>query len=152
VLLLSKCWLLYLVLFLYPPPKLDITYLDNGSSSKEKIDRPTKKQTKKSETPSSNKPKAQSISKGQKTQTAYKNQAEESSETRAPAKTKKTKQQVSPAPATSIVLEKIIPSRNDIAKKTNPIVPKKSKKYSFLKLFLADFVQSVIREELGKKS
>ena len=142
---------MYLALLLFPPPKLLHYYSENGSGSKEKIDNPTEKQTKKSGKASPKKTKAGIISKGPNNQTIHKNQAEEPSETRASTKTKKTKKQFSPAPSTPSVLDKIIPSRNDITKNVVSPVPKKSKKHSFLKLFLTDFVQSVIREELGKK-
>jgi hypothetical protein len=143
---------LCLALLLYPLPKVDI-FLDNDSSSKEKSDNSAKNQTKKSRNSrSAKKIKDQSISKGAKTQATQKNQAKESVQTRATAKTKKTPKQFSPSPATSSVLDKIIPSQNDISKKSNIAVPKKSKRHSFLKLFLTDFVQSVIREELEKKA
>ncbi len=143
---------MYLALLLFPAPKVLHYYLEDGSGSKEKIDSPTKKQTKKSGKASPKKTKAGTISKGQNNQTTHKNQAEDPSATRAPTKTKNTKKPFSPAPATSAVLDKIIPSRNDIAKNVVHSVPKKSKKHSFLKLFLTDFVQSVIREELEKKT
>jgi len=148
-----KCWLLYSVLPLFPPLKILNYYLENGSSSKEKNDIPSKRQTKKSRNANSKKTIERSVStKEQKNQKTDKTQAEDPPKTRTPSKAKKTNRQFSPAPSTSSVLEKIIPSRNDIAKNVTPSAsPKKSKKHAFLKLFLTDFVQSVIREELGKK-
>jgi hypothetical protein len=144
---------LYLVLLLPPLlPKLVTLFLDNGSSSKEKNDNSIKKQPKTSGNANQKKTKTSVVSKSSKTQKANKNKTEKTFKTRASPKTKKTSNTFSSTPATSSVLEKIIPSRNDIVKNENIAVPKKSKKYSFLKLFLTDFVQSMIRDELDKKT
>jgi len=144
---------LYLVLLLPPLlPKLVTLFLDNGSSSKEKNDNSIKKQPKTSGNANQKKTKTSVSSKSSKTQKVNKNKAEKTFKTRASPKTKKTSNTFSSTPATSSVLEKIIPSRNDIVKNENIAVPKKSKKYSFLKLFLTDFVQSMIRDELDKKT
>jgi len=144
---------LYLVLLLHPLlPKLVTLFLDNGSSSKEKNDNSIKKQPKTSGNANQKKTKTSVSSKSSKTQKVNKNKAEKTFKTRASPKTKKTSNTFSSTPATSSVLEKIIPSRNDIVKNENIAVPKKSKKYSFLKLFLTDFVQSMIRDELDKKT
>jgi len=139
---------------LLPPllPKLVTLFLDNGSSSKEKNDNSIKKQPKTSGNANQKKTKTSVSSKSSKTQKVNKNKAEKTFKTRASPKTKKTSNTFSSTPATSSVLEKIIPSRNDIVKNENIAVPKKSKKYSFLKLFLTDFVQSMIRDELDKKT
>jgi len=144
---------LYLVLLLPPLlPKLVTIFIDNGSSSKEKNDNSIKKQPKTSGNANQKKTKTSVSSKSSKTQKVNKNKAEKTFKTRASPKTKKTSNTFSSTPATSSVLEKIIPSRNDIVKNENIAVPKKSKKYSFLKLFLTDFVQSMIRDELDKKT
>lgn len=144
---------MYLVLLLPPLlPKLVTLFLDNGSSSKEKNDNSIKKQPKTSGNANQKKTKTSVSSKSSKTQKVNKNKAEKTFKTRASPKTKKTSNTFSSTPATSSVLEKIIPSRNDIVKNENIAVPKKSKKYSFLKLFLTDFVQSMIRDELDKKT
>ena len=144
---------MYLVLLLPPLlPKLVTLFLDNGSSSKEKNDNSIKKQPKTSGNANQKKTKTSVSSKSSKTQKVNKNKAEKTFKTRASPKTKKTSNTFSSTPATSSVLEKIIPSRNDIVKNENTAVPKKSKKYSFLKLFLTDFVQSMIRDELDKKT
>jgi len=139
---------------LLPPllPKLVTLFLDNGSSSKEKNDNSIKKQPKTSGNANQKKTKTSVSSKSSKTQKVNKNKAEKTFKKRASPKTKKTSNPFSSTPATSSVLEKIIPSRNDIVKNENIAVPKKSKKYSFLKLFLTDFVQSMIRDELDKKT
>ena len=144
---------MYLVLLLPPLlPKLVTLFLDNGSSSKEKNDNSIKKQPKTSGNANQKKTKTSVSSKSSKTQKVNKNKAEKTFKTRASPKTKKTSNTFSSTPATSSVLEKIIPSRNSIVKNENIAVPKKSKKYSFLKLFLTDFVQSMIRDELDKKT
>ena len=144
---------MYLVLLLPPLlPKLVTLFLDNGSSSKEKNDNSIKKQPKTSGNANQKKTKTSVSSKSSKTQKVNKNKAEKTFKTRASPKTKKTSNTFSSTPATSSVLEKIIPSRNNIVKNENIAVPKKSKKYSFLKLFLTDFVQSMIRDELDKKT
>jgi hypothetical protein len=122
---------------LLPPllPKLVTLFLDNGSSSKEKNDNSIKKQPKTSGNANQKKTKTSVVSKSSKTQKANKNKTEKTFKTRASPKTKKASNTFSSTPATTTVLEKIIPSRNDIVKNDNIAVPKKSKKYSFLKLF-----------------